>query len=58
MVPMSIWFGKRENQNYEVPSRVTIPISRPQLVYTSPIAMNQANRSMGWPPPIILNYEQ
>jgi hypothetical protein len=58
MVPMSTQFGKRENQTYEVPSKVTIPISRPQMFYTSPMMMTQANRSMGWPPPILLNYEQ
>jgi hypothetical protein len=58
MVPMTTQFGKRENQNYEVPSRVTIPILRPQLVYTSPMMMTQANRSMGWPPPSLLNCEQ
>jgi hypothetical protein len=57
MVPMSIQFGKRENQNYEVPSRVIIPISRLQLVYTSPMMMTQTNRSMGWPPLILLNCE-
>jgi hypothetical protein len=58
MVPMSTQFGKRENQNYEVPSKVTIPISRRQFVYTSPMMMTQANRSMGWPPPILFKYEQ
>jgi len=58
MVPMSTQFGKRKNQTYEVPSKVTIPISRPQMLYTSPMMMTQANRSMGWPPPILLNYEQ
>jgi hypothetical protein len=58
MVPMSTQFGKRETQTYEVPSRVTISISRPQTIYTSPMMMTQANRSMGWPPPIVLNYER
>jgi hypothetical protein len=47
----------REDQTHGVPSRVTIPISRPQMVYTTPIMMTQAKKSMGWPPPILIIYE-
>jgi hypothetical protein len=28
-IPKNIQFGRRANQTYEVPSKVTIPISRP-----------------------------
>jgi hypothetical protein len=48
----------RKNQTHGVPSRVTIPISVPQVVYTRPIMMTQGNKSMGWPPLIIINYER
>jgi hypothetical protein len=46
---MSIQLEGREDQIHGVPSRVTTPISRPQMVYTRPIMMTQANKSMGWP---------
>jgi hypothetical protein len=54
---MSIQVGGRLNQFFEDLSQVTIPISRPQMVYTSPIIMTQANKSIGWPLLIPLNYE-
>jgi hypothetical protein len=54
---MSIQVGGQINQTYEDPSQVTIPISRLQMVYTSPIIMTQTNISMGWPLLIPLNYE-
>jgi hypothetical protein len=55
---MSTQFGKKVDQTYEDPSRVTIPISRPQIVYTSPIMTTQTNIFiLGWPPLIPLNYE-
>jgi hypothetical protein len=54
---MSIELEGIEDQTHGVPSRVTIPISRPQVVYTRPIMMTQTNKSMGWPPLILINYE-
>lgn len=56
-VPMNIQVGRQVNQIYEDPSRVTIPISRPQTMYTTPIIMTQTNISMGWPSLILLNCE-
>jgi hypothetical protein len=56
-VLMNTQVGKQANQIYEDPSWVTIPISRPQTMYTTSIIMTQTNKSVGWPPLIILNYE-
>jgi hypothetical protein len=57
-VLVNIHFGRRVDQTSKVPNKVTIPISRPQTIYKTPIMMTQANRSMGWPPPIPLNCER
>ncbi len=54
---MNIQFGRKANQTYEVPSRVIIPISRPQTIYTTLIMMTQANRYVRRPPLIPSNYE-
>jgi hypothetical protein len=55
---VSIQFGRKVDQTYEDPSRVTIPISRPQTVYIMPIMTTPANKFiLGWPPLIPLNYE-
>jgi hypothetical protein len=32
-------------------------ISKPQMVYTTPIMTTQANIFLGWPPPILTNCE-
>ncbi len=55
---MSIKVGGQVKQFLKNPSQVTIPISRPQMVYTSQIIMTQANSSMGWPLLIPLNCER
>jgi hypothetical protein len=55
---VSSQFGRIADETYEHPSRVTIPISRPQMVYIMPIMTTQANKFiLGWPPLIPLNYE-
>jgi hypothetical protein len=40
------------------PNRVTMPISKPQTIYTTPIMTIQANIFIGWPPPIPINYKR
>jgi hypothetical protein len=55
---VSTQFGRKIDQTYEDPSRLTKPISRPQTVYIAPIMTTQANIFiLGWPPLIPLNYE-
>jgi hypothetical protein len=55
---MSTQFGRKVDQTYEDPSRVTIPISRLQIVYTAPIVTTQTNIfTLGWSPLIPLKYE-
>jgi hypothetical protein len=56
-VLMNIQVGRWADQIYEDPSWVTIPVSRPKKMYTTPIIPTQANTSLGWPPPIPLNCE-
>jgi hypothetical protein len=41
---MSIELEGIEDQTHGVPSRVTIPISRPQVVYTRPMATIDSNK--------------
>ncbi len=52
---MTTQVGKHINQIYENLSKVTIPISKPQTVYTTLFMATQANRYVGWPPLIPLN---
>jgi hypothetical protein len=54
---MNTQFGRRANQTYEVPSKVIIPISRLQTIYTMLIMMTQTNRSIGGTPSIPSNCE-
>jgi hypothetical protein len=49
--------GRKTNQTHEVPSRVTMFILKPQMVYIVPIMTTQANIFVGWPPPIPINCE-
>jgi hypothetical protein len=55
---MNTQFERKANQIYENPSWVMIPISRLQMVYTALIMTTQANRFVGWPPLIPLNFER
>ncbi len=54
---MNIQVGTQVYQIYEDPSRVIIPILRPQMMYTTPIITTQTNRFVGWTPLIPLNNE-
>jgi hypothetical protein len=56
--PMITQVGKCIHQIYEDLSKVTIPISKLQMVYTTLFMATQANRYVGWPPLIPLNYER
>ncbi len=56
-LPMNTQFGKIVNQTYEIPSRVIIPISLPQTIYTMLVMMTQINKFVGRPPSIPSNCE-
>jgi hypothetical protein len=45
----------KKDQTHGVPSRVIMPIPSPRMVYTTPIMITQANRFLGWSPPIPIN---
>lgn len=49
-VQMSIQVGRRAHQIYEDRSRVMVPISKPQMVYITPIVITQENKYVGWLP--------
>jgi hypothetical protein len=55
---MNNQLGKRANQTHRIPSKVIVPISKPQMIYTMPIMMTQANTFVGWPAPIPINCEK
>ncbi len=56
-IPMSIQLKWSTNQTHGVPSRVIVPISRPQKICTTLITTTQTNIFVGWPPPIPISYE-
>jgi len=56
--PMTTQVGKCIDQIYEDLNKVTIPISKPQTMYTTMFMATQANRYVGWPPSILLNCER
>jgi ribosomal protein L6P/L9E len=56
-VLVSTQLGRKTNQTHEVPSKVTMPIPKPQTIYTTPIMTTQANIFVGWPPSIPINCE-
>jgi hypothetical protein len=56
-IPVIPQVGRRVDQIYGDASQVTIPISRPQMMYTTLIMTMQTNIYVGWPPLIPLNYE-
>jgi hypothetical protein len=49
-VQMSIHVGRRADQIYEDRSQVMVPISKPQMVYITPIVITQVNKYVGWLP--------
>jgi hypothetical protein len=55
---MSNQLGRKVDQIHGIPSKVIVPISKPQTIYTTPMMMTQANTFVGWPPPIPINYEE
>ncbi len=55
---MTTQVGKCIDQIYEDMNKATRPISKPQMMYTTLFMATQANRYVGWPPPIPLNCQR
>jgi len=54
---VNIQFGGSAYQTHRIPSTATTSISKLQTIYITPIMTMQANRSMGWPPLVPMNYK-
>jgi hypothetical protein len=47
---MNTHLGRNVDQTPRVPNMATMPISRPQTVYTTSIMTTPTNKYVGWPP--------